>query len=57
MQIVRNNSAGKFGENPTLQKRNCDVSCFFITNRKGKNSDELSQGAAFCTTPIKYVEG
>ena len=40
--------AGKFGGIPTLF-RNCDVSRFVITDRKGENDDELSQGAAFCT--------
>ena len=40
--------AGKLGANPTLQP-NCDVSRSFITDRKGRNDDDLSQGAAFCT--------
>ena len=34
------------------------MSYFFITNRKGENSDELSQGAAKKSyTPLRILEG
>ena len=46
--------AGKLGANPTLQS-NCDVSRSFITDRKGRNDDDLSQGAAFCTYAYLYL--